>query len=71
MLANISDFLSSDLLSAGEMLDLDRWIVAKAGAIQAQNKGYYDNYEFHLVIKNIMVFCTYDLGGFYLGYHQR
>ncbi|MBE8189679.1 MAG: class I tRNA ligase family protein, partial [Candidatus Thioglobus sp.] len=70
MLANMFDFEpEKHLLEADKMLVLDQWIVGKANIFQQQiaNKnGFYDKYEFHNVVKNIMIFCTNDLGGFYL-----
>lgn len=67
MLANMEGFdPRSDLVIADEMLVLDRWIVSKAAELQTQVLDEYNNYNFHQVMKQILNFCTNDLGGFYL-----
>ncbi len=67
MLANMSGFLpSKHLLTAENMLDLDRYIVNKALNLQQQIIKHYNQYEFHQVVKKIVIFATNDLGGFYL-----
>ena len=48
------------------MVALDRWVVAKAAALQAEIVNAYDEYEFHQVVHKLMNFCTTELGGFYL-----
>ena len=67
MLANMEGFdPGSDLVGADEMLELDRWIVSKATELQTQVLTEYNDYNFHHVMKQILNFCTNDLGGFYL-----
>ncbi len=67
MLANMHDFTpSKHLLSVDKMLDLDSWIVSKACVFQEQIIDYYKKYEFHNIVKHILIFCTNDLGSFYL-----
>jgi len=67
MLANMEGFdPSSDLVEANEMLELDRWIVSKTAELQVQVLAEYNDYNFHHVMKQILNFCTNDLGGFYL-----
>ena len=67
MLANMQGFEpKNDLVESGDMLALDRWIVAKTAELQALVIAEYDDYNFHHVMKQILNFCTNDLGGFYL-----
>ena len=67
MLANMQGFEPvSDLLANADMLVLDRWIVSKTCELQEQILIEYNDYNFHHVMKQILNFCTNDLGGFYL-----
>ena len=66
MLANMYGFdPNKDLLANDKILDLDKWIIAKAMELQTQIKKNYNDYHFHLVCKDIVNFCTNDLGSFY------
>ncbi len=67
MLANTAGFNpATDLLAHDELLDLDKWIVAKTADLQAQITQSYEQYNFHNVVQLVLNFCTNDLGGFYL-----
>ena len=70
MLANMHDFEPDEhLVKHDDMLILDQWIVGMTNIFQqniSNKKGYYDKYEFHNVVKNILIFCTNYLGAFYL-----
>ncbi len=67
LLANINGFVPAEhSVPVEEMVALDRWVVAKAAALQAEIVAAYDEYEFHLVVHKLMNFCTTELGGFYL-----
>ncbi len=67
MLANTAGFdPAKDLLPTEQLLDLDKWMVAKTADLQAQIIESYENYHFHNVVQLVLNFCTNDLGGFYL-----
>lgn len=67
LLANLHDFdPTKNLLKADQLLSLDRWIIARAAAVQKEIQKNYDNYQFHAVCQQIHQFCAIDLGGFYL-----
>ncbi|MBW5289554.1 MAG: Isoleucyl-tRNA synthetase [Candidatus Ruthia sp. Apha_13_S6] len=67
MLANMQDFNPIEhLLDNKQMLDLDKWIVAKTANLQAQIIKAYEQYNFHHAVQLILNFCSNDLGGFYL-----
>ncbi|NYT52372.1 MAG: isoleucine--tRNA ligase [Candidatus Vesicomyosocius endoextente] len=66
MLANMNDFTQKNLVNMKEMLDLDRWIVAKTQKIQETIIENYDTYQFHYIVKSINNFCSNELGSFYL-----
>lgn len=67
LLANLAGFdPSRDQLSAAELLPLDRWIIRRAAALQAELLDAYDTYQFHHVYHKVHNFCSGELGGFYL-----
>ncbi|WP_286269305.1 isoleucine--tRNA ligase [Thalassotalea hakodatensis] len=67
LLANINGFEpAKHSVSPSEMVELDRWVLAKAAELQTEIVAAYDNYEFHNVVHKLMNFCTTELGGFYL-----
>jgi isoleucyl-tRNA synthetase len=67
LLANTSDFdPKTDAVPAAEMLEIDRWALARAAQFQAEVLAHYNVYEFHPVVAKLQVFCSEDLGAFYL-----
>jgi len=79
LLANTSDFdAANDAVSLAEMLEIDRWALARTAELQAEIVGSFDPtrgvfggghfgvYEFHPVVSKLQVFCSEDLGAFYL-----
>ena len=67
MLANMSGFEPTNHLVKNEqMLNLDRWIMAKTAQLQQDCIGYYQQYQFHLICREVISFCSNELGSFYL-----
>jgi isoleucyl-tRNA synthetase len=67
LLANTSDFdPASDAVPEVDLLEIDRWALARAAEVQAEMLQHYEVYEFHPVVAKLQVFCTEDLGAFYL-----
>jgi len=67
LLANTSDFdASKHAVPLGELLEIDRWALARAAQFQADVLAHYEVYEFHPVVSKLQVFCSEDLGAFYL-----
>jgi isoleucyl-tRNA synthetase len=67
LLANTSDFdASKDAVAYGEMLEIDRYALARAAQLQQEILAHYKVYEFHPVVAKLQLFCSEDLGGFYL-----
>jgi len=67
MLANTSDFdPARDAVAPGEMLEIDRYALARAAQFQAEVLAHYRVYEFHPVVAKLQVYCSEDLGAFYL-----
>ena len=59
---------SADRCRAGRprLLEIDRWALARAAELQAEILAHYEVYEFHPVVAKLQVFCSEDLGAFYL-----
>ncbi len=67
LLANTSDFdVSKDAVPLTELLEIDRYALARAAHFQAEVLSHYEVYEFHPVVAKLQVYCSEDLGAFYL-----
>ncbi len=67
LLANTSDFdPATDAVMDVELLEIDRWALARTAQLQAELLAHYEVYEFHPVVSKLQVFCSEDLGAFYL-----
>ena len=67
LLANTSDFNpKADAVAPADLLEIDRWLLARAAEFQAEVLAHYEVYEFHPVVAKLQLFCSEDLGGFYL-----
>ena len=67
LLANVSDFdPAKDAVAPEQMLEIDRWMLARAAEFQKDVIAHYEVYEFHPVVAKLQLFCSEDLGGFYL-----
>ena len=67
LLANTSDFDPAvDAVPLGEMLEIDRYAMSRFAQLQAEVLAHYQVYEFHPVVGKLQVYCSDDLGSFYL-----
>jgi len=67
LLANLSDFDPAlDTVPAEQLLEIDRYALARAAQLQAEILRHFDVYEFHPVVSKLQVYCSEDLGAFYL-----
>ncbi|MEE8307595.1 MAG: isoleucine--tRNA ligase, partial [Gammaproteobacteria bacterium] len=67
LLGNLFDFNpAEDTLDVGELLDLDRWMLALTANLQTEIEADYEQFEFHQIYQRIHNFCVVDMGGFYL-----
>ncbi|MEJ7688926.1 MAG: class I tRNA ligase family protein, partial [Variovorax sp.] len=67
LLANTSDFdIAKDAVPLGELLEIDRYALSRAAQFQAEVLAHYKVYEFHPVVAKLQVYCSEDLGAFYL-----
>ena len=67
LLANVSDFNPArDAVALSDMLEIDRYAMTRAAQFQAEVLAHYEVYEFHPVVAKLQVYCSEDLGAFYL-----
>ena len=67
LLANVSDFdPASDAVAADQMLEIDRYALSRAAQLQSDILSHYEVYEFHPVVAKLQIYCSEDLGSFYL-----
>jgi isoleucyl-tRNA synthetase len=67
LLGNLHGFdPARDTLPDAELIDLDRWALARTRALQEEVIAAYRSYDFHLIYQKVHNFCVVDLGGFYL-----
>jgi isoleucyl-tRNA synthetase len=67
LLANVSDFdPAKDAVPADQLLEIDAYALARAAQLQADILAHYEVYEFHPVVSKLQIYCSEDLGAFYL-----
>ena len=78
LLANVSDFdPATDSVPFKDLLDIDKYALSRASQVQAEilgtrnaqgvfEGGHYGQYEFHPVVSKLQLYCSEDLGAFYL-----
>ncbi len=67
LMSNTTDFnASTDLVPVADMLEIDRYAIAQMHALQAEIVAHYNAYEFHPITSKLQMYCSEDLGGFYL-----
>lgn len=67
LLANVSDFdPAKDAVPFEQLLEIDRYALTRATEFQAEVLAHYKVYEFHPVVAKLQLYCSEDLGGFYL-----
>ena len=49
-----------------QMLEIDRYALSRAAQLQADILAHYEVYEFHPVVAKLQIYCSEDLGAFYL-----
>ncbi|HRR61863.1 MAG TPA: class I tRNA ligase family protein, partial [Spirochaetota bacterium] len=65
MIGNLSDFTATDCVLYEELSNIDTWILHKVSVLSDQVRQHYEHYEFHLVYRKIVNFCTVDLSALY------
>ncbi|MFJ9451295.1 isoleucine--tRNA ligase [Herbaspirillum sp. NPDC101397] len=67
LLANTADFdMAKNAVPVAEMLEIDRYAIANMANLQKEILAHYETYEFHPVVSKLQMYCSEDLGGFYL-----
>ncbi len=67
LLANLSDFdFKTQAIPTQELLEFDVEGLRLATELQYKCLTHYENYEFHPIVNQIQVFCSEDMGAFYL-----
>ena len=66
LLSNINDFDVNGFDKSNFLLLLDKWIIHKAEKMNRQIQKDYEEFKFHKIMKDVINFCTLELGGYYL-----
>ena len=67
LMANVSDFNPAlHTVPVSEMLEIDRYAMSRAAQVQADILAHYEVYEFQPVVSKLQIYCSEDLGSFYL-----
>jgi len=67
LMANVSDFdPATDSVPLDQLLEIDRYALSRAAQLQADILAHYEAYEFHPVVSKLQIYCSEDLGSFYL-----
>ncbi len=67
LLANVSDFDPAvHTVPADQLLEIDLYALARTAQLQADILAHFAEYEFHPVVSKLQIFCSEDLGAFYL-----
>ncbi len=67
LLANTADFdIEKHAVPVAQWLDIDRYALALTRQMAAQAEADYAKFEFHRIVQALQIFCSEDLGAFYL-----
>jgi isoleucyl-tRNA synthetase len=67
LMANTGDFdAAKDAVPVEQMLEVDRYALARLATLVRDVVADYDRYEFHLVVQRLTTYASEELGGFYL-----
>ena len=67
LLANTSDFdITKDAVKFEDMIELDRWAIARVAQLQKEVIELYNDNDFHPIVAKLQSFASDDLGSFYL-----
>ena len=67
LMANVSDFdPAKHAVPFDDLLEIDRYAINRAAQLQADILAHYDVYEFQPVVSKLQIYCSEDLGSFYL-----
>ena len=66
-MANLGDFdPDSDSVATADMLEIDKWALARLDRLTSSVRRAYDDYEFHVAYHELNNFCTIDMSKLYI-----
>ncbi len=66
ILGNLNDFeYSRDAVKFEDMMDIDKYMLARLDVLKEKLFNYYDEYQFHKVFRDFHNFCSNELSSFY------
>ena len=57
---------NKDMVDVNELLDIDKWALARMNKLVANVNKAYNNYEFHILSHDVANFCTIDMSKLYI-----
>ena len=67
LLANLADFdPARDAVPAGQMAEIDRWLLSRLQELVGEVTEAYERFEFHRVYHLVNAFCAVELSSFYV-----
>ncbi len=66
LLGNLNNFDIKKKLPYQELMNVDKFVLAKFYTLSKNVEKFYDNYEFYRAFREIYNFCAVDLSSFYL-----
>jgi len=67
LLGNVRDFdAGQHAMAVDDLFEIDRYALAMTAAMQQEVLAHYERFEFHPIVSRLQVFCSEDLGAFYL-----
>ncbi len=67
LLGNLADFNPAEnAVPVDQLLEIDRYALQMAARMQSEVQDNYQRYEFHPIVARLQIFCSEDLGAFYL-----
>ena len=56
----------TDIVKKDELENIDKWLLHKLQFVTKTIRSYYQDWQFHKIVKEILNFCNNDLSAFYL-----
>ncbi|WP_433645217.1 isoleucine--tRNA ligase [Candidatus Profftella armatura] len=67
LLANTSDFNPNiNIIKISDMVEIDKYAIINITNLQKEILSHYRMYEFHMIVSKLQIYCSEDLGSFYL-----
>nr|WP_218915370.1 isoleucine--tRNA ligase [Hippea maritima] len=66
LLGNLNDFDESKALKYDELEEIDKWVLAETEHLKEKLLKAYEDYEYHVIYRNMANYCILVLSNFYL-----